>query len=56
LVDYHGKSVRTCIEYDVENLLNEKGIEIMTRRKYPFLTNNKSLDVFIPKYNIAIEC
>lgn len=56
LVDYHGKSVRTCLEYDVENLLNEKGINILVRRKYPFLTNNKSLDVFIPEYNIAIEC
>lgn len=55
-VNYHGKSIQTNLEFDVENLLNEKGIIIEARKQHSFLTNNKSLDIFIPKYNIAIEC
>lgn len=55
-VRYHGKIKQSNLEYEVETLLENKGINIIVRRKQDFLTNNKSLDVFIPDYRIAIEC
>jgi hypothetical protein len=56
LVKYHGNPNQSCLEHDVEELLISKGIEYEARKQQPFLSNHKSLDVFIKKYNLGIEC
>ena len=56
LVKYHGDPNQSNLERDVENLLISKGIEYEARCQQPFLSNHKSIDVFIKKYNLGIEC
>ena len=50
---------QSSLEYKVEDILKENNIEYI-KQYYPnFLSNGKShlsLDFYLPKYNIAIEC
>lgn len=43
------------LEDDMEKFLNENNIEYIYQAKFPWL-GRQSLDFFLPKYNIAIEC
>lgn len=46
---------KSVLEKRVKNILNEIGIEYTEQQKFDFLVK-KSLDFYLPKYKIAIEC
>lgn len=56
---YEGKGCPKCnaskLEKEVETLLASNKIEYETQKKFKWL-GRLSLDFFLPKYNIAIEC
>ena len=43
------------MEIEIEELLTANGIEYIKQYRQPWL-NNKSLDFFLPQYNVGIEC
>ena len=49
------KCKRSHLEYDVEQILLENNIEFVPQYKQQWL-GLQSLDFYLPKYNIAIEC
>ena len=50
-----GNSQKSSLEYKVKDLLDRYGIHyICNDRK--LMSNGKELDIFIPDYNLAIEC
>ena len=53
--DNHGKRFVSKMEIEIEELLTENGIEYIKQYRQPWL-NNKSLDFFLPQYNVGIEC
>lgn len=55
----NGEGCPTCsesaLEKEIRNILNNKKIEYIPQYKTTWL-NKQSLDFYLPKYNIAIEC
>lgn len=54
-----GKGCPICksshLETQIRNLFNENNIEFIEQAKFKWL-GNQSLDFYLPKYNVAIEC
>lgn len=46
------------MEIEISNLLEDNNIKFEEQKKFDWLKNKKklSLDFYLPKYNIAIEC
>lgn len=57
LICGHGchKCVHSGLENEIEAFLNENGIEFELQKRFEWL-GRQSLDFYIPKYNVAIEC
>lgn len=51
----HGDKFISSMEQEIEELLKNNNIEYVSQYKADWL-NNKSLDFYLPTYNIAIEC